>query len=82
MLFRWYGTLGSIQHKVCFVKSCWEGVSDDENSAWTQLVLPKLGAVCYNAQVATPKQCIGVVRNLTGSPVVVQVWADLLKEMK
>jgi len=25
---------------------------------------------------------MGVVRNLTGSPVVVQAWADLLKEMK
>jgi hypothetical protein len=38
--------------------------------------------VCYNAQVATPKQFIGVAGNLAGASVVVQVRSDVLKDMK
>jgi hypothetical protein len=44
--------------------------------------LLKVDAVCYNAQVAMPNQRICVAADPTGTPVVVQVWPELLKEMK
>jgi hypothetical protein len=43
--------------------------------------LLKLGAVCYNAQVATLERRICVVANLAGAPMVVQNRPGLLKEM-